>query len=281
MKTARLLAMATGGLDVGIELEAPPTPRGRPHGIGRSVAAGPLTAAADPSGQQQRSHSRSASWSFTRGQMLNPMAPITSVIREIVPSLSQISRSARNVTSTGTIRIPESLQPSRTSSRESLLRGSGGSSTTSEGSGGGERERETGDRDGRREGAAGGGGASIFDDDDDPLEVWGESNGGSSSNGTSRTLGDPSANVSVHVPRGHNHTPPVAGTNGHQNGNEEQNTGMEVGDGVRWLERNAIFIILLLVKFAWYHRSGERKSILSLVLPLVLRIIVLCLCTLF
>lgn len=256
MKTARLLAMATGGLDVGIELESPPTTRGRPHGIGRSVAgAGATAAVVNPLEQQQRSHSRSASWSFTRGQVLNPMAPFTSVIREIVPSLSQISRSARNATSTGTVRIPESPRPSRTSSRESLLRGTGSSSTTSEGSGGGERERETGDRDGRREGA-------IFDDDDDPLDDWGESNGGSGSNGTSsRTLGDPSANVSVHVPRGHNRTPPVAGTNnGHQNGNEEQNTGIEVSDGVRWLERNAIFLILVLVKFAWYHRSGMRNQ---------------------
>ena len=264
MKTARLLAMATGGLDVGIELETPPTPRGvgRPHGSGRSAPAGPLAAAVAPSAeQQQRSHSRSASWSFTRSQVLNPMAPITSVIREIVPSLSQISRSARNATSTSTVRIPESPRPSRTSSRESLLRGSGGSSTSEGIGGGGERERESGDRDGRREGAGGGGGASIFDDDD-PLEVWGESNGGGngSSNGTSRTLGDPSANVSVHVPRGHNRTPPVAGTNGHQNGNEEQNTGIDVGDGVRWLERNAIFIILVLVKFAWYHRSGKKNQ---------------------
>ena len=73
----------------------------------------------------------------------------------------------------------------------------------------------------------------------------------------SRTLGDPSANVSVHVPRGHNHNPPTNG--GNQNGNEEQNAGVEIGDGVRWLERNAIFIILLLVKFAWYHRSGKRR----------------------
>ena len=258
MKTARLLAMATGGLDVGIELESPPTTRGRPHGIGRSVAgAGATAAVVNPSEleQQQRSHSRSASWSFTRGQVLNPMAPITSVIREIVPSLSQLSRSTRNATSTGTIRIPESPRPSRTSSRESLLRGSGSSSTTSEGSGEGGGERETGDRDGRREGA-------IFHDDDDPLEDWGESNGGSGSNGTSRTLGDPSANVSVHVPRGHNRTPSAAGTNnnGHQNGNEEQNTGIEVGDGVRWLERNAIFIILVFVKFGWYHRSGTQNQ---------------------
>ena len=230
MKTARLLAMATGGLDVGIELEAPSTPRGR---AGRSVA-GPLAPPVNSAiRSEQRSHSRSASWSFTRGQVLNPMSPITSVIREIVPSLSQMSMSAASTAAT--VSIPESPRPSRTSSRESLLRGSGGSST-SEGNG------ETGDRDGRR-------------DDDDPLEVWGESN-----SSTSRTLGDPSTNVNVHVPRGHNHAPPAAGTAG-GNGNEEQNIGMEVGDGVRWLEKNAIFIILLLVKFAWYHRSGKLKSI--------------------
>jgi len=47
--------------------------------------------------------------------------------------------------------------------------------------------------------------------------------------------------------RDQRHPPPV---------NEEQNIGFEISDGIRWLEHNAIFIILLLVKFAWYHRSG-------------------------
>ncbi len=41
--------------------------------------------------------------------------------------------------------------------------------------------------------------------------------------------------------------------------NEDQQNyiGFEISDGIRWLEHNAIFIILLMVKFAWYHRSGN------------------------
>jgi hypothetical protein len=47
------------------------------------------------------------------------------------------------------------------------------------------------------------------------------------------------------------------GERGPGNGNEEQqNIGFEISDGIRWLEHNAIFIVLLLLKFAWYHRSG-------------------------
>lgn len=230
MKTARLLAMATGGLDIGIELESPPTPRGRG---GRGLAA-PLPPQVNPGiPLEQRSHSRSASWSFTRGQVLNPITtPLTSVIREIVPSLSHLSMSAGSTTG---VSIPESPQPpSRASSQESLLRNTSAAFTVG-GSGEGE-----------------GRGERTFDDHP-PMsssELW-----------DSRTLGDPSANVNVHVPRGIN--PPTTGgiahQNGNGNGNEEQNVRFEIGDGVRWLERNAIFIILLLVKFAWYHRSGKLK----------------------
>ena len=232
MKTARLLAMATGGLDVGIELEAPrpSTPRGR---NGRNVA-GSRGSTSVNSAAEQRSHSRSASWSFTRGQVLNPITPITSVIREIVPSLSQISMTASNTTAN--VSIPESPRPSRTSSRESLLVRGNNSAGTSED----ERGRE-GSGDGRRE--------RLYDGDRTRLspERWGDS----------RTLGDSSANMNVHVPRNHNPPGSMTGGGPHQNGNEEQNVGIDIGDGIRWLERNAIFIILLLVKFAWYHRSGE------------------------
>ena len=143
MKTARLLAMATGGLDVGIELEAPTTrsPRGRG---GRSMAS-PVAPSSSP--LEQRSHSRSASWSFTRGQVLNPITPITSVLTGIVPSLGQISMSATNTTANPRS-IPESPPPSRTGSRESLLvRGSGADS------GGGDGEREHGES--QREGSVG------------------------------------------------------------------------------------------------------------------------------
>ena len=132
-------------------------------------------------------------------------------------------------TTTANVRIPESPRPSRTSSRDSLLvRGdsSAGDASGDEGTRDEDRER-----------------ARLSP------ERWGDS----------RTLGDPSANISVHVPRNHNPPGPNTGGGGgaHQNGNEEQNVGIELSDGVRWLERNAIFIILLVVKFAWYHRSGE------------------------
>ena len=240
MKTARLLAMATGGLDVGIELETPPTPRGR---NGRGDGGGrERNRHVNPASihSVSRSHSRSASWSFTRGQVLNPITPITSVIREIVPSLSQISMATRNTT--GSISIPESPRPSRTSSRESLLRGN---SSTGSSRGSGEEDGEGEELDGARRDLS-------VDDEHQRLspEPW-----------ESRTLGDPSANVNVHVPRGHNHNPTTIG--GNQNGIEEQNGGVEINDGVRWLERNAIFIILLLVKFAWYHRSGKLNLSLS------------------
>ena len=225
--------MATGGLDVGIELEQPPTPRGHSR---RTIAAplAPSTNAAIAS--EQRSHSRSASWSFTRGQMLNPISPITSVLTGIVPSLSQISMSAGNAATSHS--IPESPPPSRTSSRETLLVRGGSSAGASSGDGSGERGEEAG----RRE--------ESFNSDSPRLSpnLW-----------DSRTVGDSSTNVSVHVPRGHN--PSTTGGIQHQNGNEEQNVGVDIGDGVRWLERNAIFIILLLVKFAWYHRSGENSPL--------------------
>ena len=67
-----------------------------------------------------------------------------------------------------------------------------------------------------------------------------------------RTLGDSSSNVNVHLPRDHS-TIPV----GAQGPGDEPNVGLELSDSMRWLERNAIFIILLLIKFAWYHRSGK------------------------
>ncbi len=47
-----------------------------------------------------------------------------------------------------------------------------------------------------------------------------------------------------------------------QTSNEDQqnNIGFEISDGIRWLEHNAIFIILLVIKFAWYHRSGNHTG---------------------
>jgi len=45
--------------------------------------------------------------------------------------------------------------------------------------------------------------------------------------------------------------------------NVEQSTlGVEVSEGIRWMERNAVFIIILLVKFSVYHRYGELETII-------------------
>lgn len=71
-----------------------------------------------------------------------------------------------------------------------------------------------------------------------------------------RTLGNSSSNVNVHLPHEH-----VAIPMGGQGAADEANVGLELNDSLRWLEHNAIFIILLLVKFAWYHRSGENCNV--------------------
>ena len=70
-----------------------------------------------------------------------------------------------------------------------------------------------------------------------------------------RTLGSSSSNGNVHLPHEH-----VAIPIGGQSPGDEPNVGLELSDSLRWLEHNAIFIILLLVKFAWYHRSGQFKA---------------------
>ena len=182
MKASRLLDMSESH-EVGIELEASPpsTPR-----IGQRVF-------------PHRIHSRSASWSFTGGQRpgsrvasLNPITPITSVIREFVGQ-ERDRDSASN------------LGMSRSSSEVSVPLARGAS----------------------------------YDDElsDTPLHH----HLGFQQDGRGWETGD----------RLHYQPPPV---------NDEQNIGFEVSDGIRWLEQNAIFIILLLVKFAWYHRSGMTPS---------------------
>ena len=66
-----------------------------------------------------------------------------------------------------------------------------------------------------------------------------------------RSMGNSSSNTSVHLPHEH-----VAIPTWMHNTPEEQNVGLELSDSVRWLEQNAVFIMLLFIKFAWYHRSG-------------------------
>ena len=186
--------------DVSIELEP-----GLPSLIGRGRVV--HTSISD----FHRAHSRSASWSLPGGHGSRPsefgmglaISPITSVIREIVPSFGSLTR---NRDSDG------SLHVSRDPSPTSLVLGSGGTEVE---------------------------GRSAIDtheaDSQDPP----------------RSLGDSSSNMNVHLP--HEHTAIPLGAPGLP---EEQNLGLELSDNVRWLEQNAVFIILLLVKFAWYHRLG-------------------------
>ena len=195
MKSGRLYSMATSGQEIAIDLDPPSTPRGR----GRGVLPPPVTA-------PHRGHSRSASWSFTRGQgplrtdlsnlpSINPMTPITTVIREIVPSFGQLSRLSRNSSTVGTPRF------SRDSSLTSVARG----------------------------------------EDDGLLDEQ--------ASGEAEATVDPSLNLNLHLQGTVN------------NGTEEQNIGLEISDGIWWLEHNALFIILLVLRFAWYHRSGTYSII--------------------
>ena len=199
--------------DVGIDLESlAPPPRGRNGGYHTALS------------NIHRTHSRSASWSlpsvqnarpveFGRGlASFNPMTPITNVIREIVPSFGQTSRSSE---SNG----GGSPHVSRDPSQNSLLLGPS--------------EVEGGPIPG-------------------PVNEAQQGHSMTGGHGSLRTLGDSSSNVNVHLPREH-----VAVHMGSQGPPEEPNMGLDFSDSMRWLEHNLIFFILLLVKFSWYHRSGE------------------------
>ena len=131
-------------------------------------------------------HSRSASWSFTRGQgrgasdlSFTALTPLTTVIRELVPSLGHAD-----------VMTPESL--SRAASQVSLTL-------------------------------------------------------------TRATGYDTPPSLATDTPTT---TAPQSSTEGQPQFPEEQNVGPELGDGVRWLEHNAVFALILLLRFAWFHRSG-------------------------
>ena len=132
-------------------------------------------------------HSRSASWSFTRGQgrgasdlSFTALTPLTTVIRELVPSLGHAD-----------VMTPESL--SRAASQVSLTL-------------------------------------------------------------TRATGYDTPPSLATDTPTT---TAPQSSTEGQPQFPEEQNVGPELGDGVRWLEHNAVFALILLLRFAWFHRSGK------------------------
>ena len=160
-------------------------------------------------GGDERSHSRSASWSFTQQRGRGGLAalnPLTSVFRDIVaPSFTHRTDSSQNLRSGDDTRTGNST--GRSVSQVSLNLGNG------------------------------------FDDglrDDVPLLAesgWAEGRG--------------VANRGPFVREGDEHQ---------QGGVADQDAGdagVEISDGFRWLEQNAIFILLLLAKFAWYHRSGQ------------------------
>ena len=95
-------------------------------------------------------------------------------------------------------------------------------------------------------------GSSELEEQVEPLANNEETRCSPSGHNSLRTLGDSSSNVNVHLPREH-----LAVHMGAQGPPEEANEGLELSDSMRWLEQNLIFIVLLLLKFAWYHRSGN------------------------
>ena len=183
-------------LDAGVDTGGPLPPGVRPQRGDFAPGGGSL--------HNPRSHSRSQSWSFnSRGQRpgtgdltsgLAALNPITSVIREIVPSFGgEQSDSSSGNSPTLVSRAASQVSLPLSSFGEGLVRGSPPSTP--------HPHRTVGGR------------------------------GGAEGEGGERGPG---------------------------NGNEEQqNIGFEISDGIRWLEHNAIFIVLLLLKFAWYHRSGK------------------------
>ena len=192
------------GQEVGIDLDT-------------GVVDGVPPGAEYPAGGNPRSHSRSQSWSFnSRGQRpgagelplsLAALTPITSVIREIVPSFGGSETESNSAESP--------LLISRAASQASLLPLSSG---------------------------------IRFGDPGDPISTLPHRTGGGVGGGGGRG--------------GEGERGGERGTTG-GGGNEEQqqNIGFEISDGVRWLEHNAIFIVLLLLKFAWYHRSGNDDDV--------------------
>ncbi|CAI8043004.1 RING finger and transmembrane domain-containing protein 2 [Geodia barretti] len=193
MKSGRARMMNGRGQEVGIDLDA---------GVVEGVPPG----AEYPAGGNPRSHSRSQSWSFnSRGQRpgagelpssLAALTPITSVIREIVPSFGGSETESSSAESP--------LLISRAASQASLPLLSSGIRFGDPGSPISTLPHRTG-------GGVGGGGGRVGEG-----ERGGE--------------------------RG------TAGGGGNEE--QQQNIGFEISDGVRWLEHNAIFIILLLLKFA-------------------------------
>lgn len=212
--------MNGSGQEIGIELDSSIDMGGTPQG-GEYSTSGGL--------QNSRRHSRSQSWSFNShgqrtgaGDLTSSLAalnPITSVIREIVPSFGENSSSS-SATSPLSSRVASqaSMHPLSTGIRFGSDSDASDSSSshaphphrTSAGVGGG-----------------GVGGRGI------PSAEGERANAGE--------RGGVAANTNEEQP-------------------QQQNIGFEISDGVRWLEHNAIFIILLLLKFAWYHRSGKQQT---------------------
>ena len=193
MKSGRMRTMNGRGHEIGIDLD-PSYDEGAPSHDPHSTSF--------PSTLHPHTHSRSQSWSFnSRGQRLGGTAdlttslaalnPITSVIREMVPSFGQdTDSSARS----------SPARMSRTTSQVTLPLRTG----------------------------------VTFD---------------------TELVREESPPTSAAHP--HPHRTVGGRAEGSGEGEDQQNIGFEISDGIRWLEHNAIFIVLLLLKFAWYHRSGK------------------------
>lgn len=173
-----------------------------------------------------RAHSRSASWSLPGGQSPRPgrglvsLNPMTPFANVIREIVPSFGHRSRTSDSNGIMSPHGSRNPSQTS----LLLGTS------------ERDREEGPPE-----------QSLHEPQDN--------HGLSSGHDLLRTLGDSSSNVNVHLPREH-----LAVHVGTQGPPEEPIGGLELTGSMQWLEQNAIFMILILMKFAWYHRSGKAST---------------------
>ena len=185
-------------------------------------------------GYPHRMHSRSSSWSFTGSQGLGPtdlssslaaINPIRSVIREFVPSLRRTDEHDDQ----------SPLRMSRASSQLSLSLSSRNGN-----------EDDAAHPPSRNFSNIGLASAVHGFPREDPL----------SSVGSNTNRNQPFA--AENLPGG----PMLMNTGGPPE--EPNGVGIAAGGGsgemsdwVRWVEQNAIFFILLLIRYAWMHKSGE------------------------
>lgn len=170
----------------------------------------------------RRAHSRSASWSLPGGQAARPSEFSRGLVS--LNPMTPITNAIREI-------VPSFGQLSRTSESNS---------------GGGDVSRDPSQTSLLL------GTSELEDSPEQGVGSSENSHGLSNERDSMRTVGDSGSSVTVHLPREHVAIP----MNGTPATPDEPNVGLELSDSMRWLEHNAIFFILVLIKFAWYHRSG-------------------------